>query len=79
MLVDEAKIASLLEHENIAQVYELARAHDEYYIAMEYVDGKEKAAIAFRARKRRLARVDSQWVDGCSRHKGAGVCGMGRT
>src|SRR6266496_1960725 len=40
MLIDEAKIASHLEHENIAQIYELARAHDEYYIAMEYVDGK---------------------------------------
>jgi serine/threonine-protein kinase len=41
MLVDEHKIASLLEHKNIARVYELARANDEYYIAMEYVDGKD--------------------------------------
>src|SRR5512142_2461301 len=45
MLVDEAKIASLLRHANIAQVYELARAHDEYYIAMEYVDGKDVRSI----------------------------------
>ena len=45
MLVDEAKIASLLCHDNIAQVYELARAHDEYYIAMEFVDGKDVRSI----------------------------------
>jgi len=45
MLVDEAKIVSLLEHANIARVYELARAHDEYYIAMEYVDGKDVRSI----------------------------------
>jgi len=45
MLVDEAKIASLLRHENIAEVYELARAHDEYYIAMEFVDGKDVRSI----------------------------------
>jgi eukaryotic-like serine/threonine-protein kinase len=45
MLVDEAKIASLLRHDNIAQVYELARAHDEYYIAMEFVDGKDVRSI----------------------------------
>ena len=40
MLVDEAKIAGLLRHPNIARVYEFARAHGEYFIAMEYVDGK---------------------------------------
>jgi serine/threonine-protein kinase len=41
MLVDEAKIASLVRHANIAHVYEFARAHGEYFIAMEYVDGKD--------------------------------------
>jgi serine/threonine-protein kinase len=45
MLVDEAKIASLIAHANIARVFELARAHDEYYIAMEYVDGKDARTI----------------------------------
>ena len=31
MLVDEAKIASVLRHVNIARVYEFARAHGEYF------------------------------------------------
>ena len=39
MLVDEAKIASVLRHGSIARVYEFARAHGEYFIAMEHVDG----------------------------------------
>src|SRR5262249_35578446 len=50
MLVDEAKIASLIVHANIARVYELARAHDEYYIAMEYVDGKDARTILAKCR-----------------------------
>ena len=38
-LVSEAKIAVLLDHPNIVSIYELAQAQDEYYIAMEYVEG----------------------------------------
>ncbi|HEY7956906.1 MAG TPA: protein kinase, partial [Polyangia bacterium] len=41
MLVDEAKITAILQHDNIARVYELAHTDDEYFIAMEYVDGKD--------------------------------------
>ena len=39
MLVDEAKIAVQLNHPNIVAVHELAREDDQYYIAMEYVNG----------------------------------------
>ena len=53
MLVDEAKIASLLKHPNIARVYEFARAHGEYFIAMEYVDGKDLRSILERCRQRK--------------------------
>jgi serine/threonine-protein kinase len=51
MLVDEAKIASLVRHANIARVYELARAGDEHYIAMEYVDGKDARTIIEKCRQ----------------------------
>ncbi len=51
MLVDEAKIAGLLRHPNIARVYEFARAHGEYFIAMEHVDGKDLRAILERCRQ----------------------------
>jgi serine/threonine-protein kinase len=53
MLVDEAKIAGLLRHMNIARVYEFARAHGEYFIAMEHVDGKDLRTIAERCRQQR--------------------------
>ncbi len=51
MLVDEAKIAGLLKHPNVARVYEFARAHGEYFIAMEHVDGKDLRAILERCRQ----------------------------
>jgi serine/threonine-protein kinase len=51
MLVDEAKIAGLLKHGNIARVYEFARAHGEYFIAMEHVDGKDLRSILERCRQ----------------------------
>jgi eukaryotic-like serine/threonine-protein kinase len=50
MLVDEAKVASLVSHHNIARVYELARVQDEYFIAMEFVDGKDLKAILARCK-----------------------------
>jgi eukaryotic-like serine/threonine-protein kinase len=53
MLVDEAKIASLLRHANIARVYEFARAHGEYFIAMEHVDGKDTRTILERCRQKK--------------------------
>jgi len=53
MLVDEAKIAGLLRHGNIARVYEFARAHGEYFIAMEFVDGKDLRTILERCRQRK--------------------------
>jgi eukaryotic-like serine/threonine-protein kinase len=48
--VREARLASLLSHANVAQVYALGRVGTEYFIAMEYVDGCSLAAIVRRAR-----------------------------
>ncbi len=53
MLVDEAKIAGQLKHANIARVYEFARAHGEYFIAMEHVDGKDLRTILERCRQKK--------------------------
>ncbi|HET6613136.1 MAG TPA: serine/threonine-protein kinase [Kofleriaceae bacterium] len=55
MLVDEAKIAGLVRHPNIARVFEFARAHGEYFIAMEHVDGKDLRTILERCRHERRA------------------------
>ncbi|MCG3174140.1 MAG: Tyrosine-protein kinase MasK [Myxococcota bacterium] len=39
--IDEARIASTLTHKNIVQVFDMGQAGGEYYIAMEYVDGRD--------------------------------------
>lgn len=45
MLVAEAKIAVLLTHGNIAQIFDLGKSGDDYFIVMEYVDGKSVSQI----------------------------------
>ncbi|MDO8494755.1 MAG: serine/threonine-protein kinase, partial [Deltaproteobacteria bacterium] len=49
MLVGEAKIAVNLNHGNIAQIYDLGKAGDDYFIVMEYVDGQSLSKIFKRA------------------------------
>jgi eukaryotic-like serine/threonine-protein kinase len=39
MFIDEARIAMHLQHRNIVQVFDLDKAGDTYFIAMEYVHG----------------------------------------
>ena len=51
MLVDEAKITAVLDHPAIARVYEFSQARDEYFIAMEYVDGKDVRSILEKQRQ----------------------------
>lgn len=45
MLVSEAKIAVQLSHGNIAQIYDLGRAGSDYFMVMEFVDGKSLSQI----------------------------------
>jgi serine/threonine protein kinase len=45
MLVDEARIAAQFTHPNIVQIYELGKCDDTYYIAMEYVPGRDLMRI----------------------------------
>lgn len=40
MFLDEARIAAKLSHPNIVQIYDLGKADGSYYIAMEYVSGR---------------------------------------
>jgi len=48
MLVDEAKLTSVLQHPNIVQIFELDHVDNQYYIAMELVDGKDLLKILAR-------------------------------
>jgi len=52
MFVDEAKLAVQLTHPNIAQIFELGKVGDSYFIALEYVAGKDMRAIFERVKKR---------------------------
>src|SRR5262245_30280065 len=49
--VREAKLASILNHVNIVQIYELDRVGTEYFISMEYIDGRDLRRILRHARK----------------------------
>ena len=59
MFFDEARIAALLNHPNIAQIYDLGEVDGIYYIAMEYVHG-EAVARGERARPS-SARAGCRW------------------
>jgi serine/threonine protein kinase/predicted ATPase len=54
MFINEAKIAVTLSHANIVQVFDLGRADDTYFIAMEWVAGYDLATLMRRARSLRL-------------------------
>ncbi|MBI4412111.1 MAG: serine/threonine protein kinase [Deltaproteobacteria bacterium] len=52
MLIDEAKIAVNFTHGNIAQIYDLGKVGNDYFIVMEYVDGKTLGQIVREMRER---------------------------
>lgn len=39
--VDEAQVAIHLQHANVAQVFEVGRVGDEYFLSLEYVEGRD--------------------------------------
>ena len=41
MFIDEASIAAKLQHANIVQIFDFDKHDDRFYIAMEYVEGKD--------------------------------------
>ncbi|MCX5742398.1 MAG: serine/threonine protein kinase [Proteobacteria bacterium] len=49
--VREAKLASLLNHVNIVQIFELGRVGTAYFISMEYIDGRDVRRVLRHARK----------------------------
>ena len=50
MFLDEARIAAKLSHPNVVEIFDLGHADDSYYIAMEYVSGRNMAAILRKAK-----------------------------
>ncbi len=57
LLIAEAKVLSLLKHRNIVQIFDVGIGDDaQYFLVMEYVDGKDLGAVqrAFETRRRRM-------------------------
>ena len=51
MFIDEAKIAGQLNHPNIAQIFDLGNFEGSYFIALEYIGGKDLKTIFERGRR----------------------------
>ncbi len=45
MFIREARIAALLQHPNIVQIFDYGKIDQVYFIAMEYIDGKNLAEL----------------------------------
>ncbi len=50
MFVDEAKMVAGLTHPNIVQIYDLGKIDSTYFIAMEYIHGRDLRTILRRAK-----------------------------
>ena len=54
MFINEAKMVAGLTHPNIVQIFDLGRIDKSYYIAMEYVHGRDLRTILRRTRERNM-------------------------
>ena len=55
LFMDEARLAGLLNHANLASVYDVAAEGGMHYLAMEYVQGADLREILARAEQKQLA------------------------
>ncbi|MBF5045506.1 protein kinase [Aggregicoccus sp. 17bor-14] len=62
MFIDEARISLQLNHANIVHIHELGKYEDNYFIAMEYVSGRDVRTLIERFRKRRTTMPTAQAV-----------------
>ena len=49
--INEAKTLARLNHSNIVQVFDIGQIDGDYYIAMEYIEGRNAAYILAKARR----------------------------
>ncbi|MGA9523468.1 MAG: protein kinase [Myxococcaceae bacterium] len=62
MFIDEARISVQLNHANIVHIHELGKYNEHFYIAMEYVAGKDIRSLLERYRRRREIMPTAQAV-----------------
>lgn len=51
MFIDEAKLAAQLAHPNITHIYDLGKIGNDYYIAMEFIEGRNLRSLLNAARR----------------------------
>ncbi len=57
--VDEAQVAIKLQHVNVAQVFEVGRVGDEYFLALEYIEGRDlRRTLAYLGQRKQRLPVD---------------------
>ena len=52
--VEEAKLAALLQHQNIAQIYDFGNMEGDYFIAMELLFGKDLRLTLNKSKEKNL-------------------------
>ena len=54
MFVIEAKIYVALQHQNIVQIYDFHKFQGQYFIALEFVEGRDLKTLMVRCKERNL-------------------------
>jgi serine/threonine-protein kinase len=54
MFLDEARFASLIQHPNVVQIFELGEERGDYFFAMEYLEGESLAMVGKELDRREL-------------------------
>ncbi len=55
LFIDEAKLTVSLNHSNIIQVFDFGRIDTNYFLAMEFLDGKDLTQVLIKQSRRRLS------------------------
>ena len=55
LFIDEAKLTVSMSHGNIVQVFDFGRIDSNYYLAMEFVDGRDMTEVLIKQSRRRAS------------------------
>ena len=62
MFIREGKLAVMLDHPAIVQTHEIGRIEEQYYIAMDYIPGKDLTQILRRGQETKMAHLRTSRV-----------------
>lgn len=65
--IAEARVAAMMSHSNVVAVFDFGRSGDEFFLAMEWIDGVDlRAAIKSASREaKRFAMHEAAYIAGC--------------